>query len=297
MGDVLRFSLIMPTLNRTDDVRRFMNALNEQTFRDLELIVVDQAATDELSTVLEPFRASFPINHIRTGKPLGAAAARNLGAAQATGELIGFPDDDCYYDPDYLRRVSRLMEQHADWDGVTGGVVGLEHYYARQIGAVKRHRVWWQVVEFNLFVRRPVFERVGPMDPTIGPGAKTPWGAGEAADWALSALEAGKFLQYLPDLLVHHPGPLTNPRDDRAEARCVFGYSVGKAHVLRKHGFGFPFAGYLAMRPLYGVIRSLLLGRPGKAKISWAVSRGIMHGWRLSAAQAPSDHDMVVHSA
>jgi len=273
-----------------------MNALRRQTFRDLELIVVDQAAVDELSTVLEPFRADFSIEHIRVGKPIGAAAARNLGAERARGEIIGFPDDDCFYEPDQLERVTRLLNEHADWDGLSGGAVGLEHYYARRAGPMRRHRVWWQVVEFNLFVRRPVFQLVGPMDPQIGPGAKTPWGAGEAADWVLTALEGGKHLFYLPDLRVHHPGPITNPRDDRAEAKCVFGYSVGKAHVLRKHGFSFPFAVYLAIRPLWRLTLNLLRGRVSKAKISWAVSSGIMHGWFLSAALEQAARELIAQS-
>jgi glycosyltransferase involved in cell wall biosynthesis len=287
----LKFSLVMPTLNRPDDVRRFVAALDLQTFRDFELIVVDQNTTDVLTTILAPYQDRFPIRHLHIGKPIGAVAARNLGAKQMQGEILAFPDDDCWYDPDHLQRVRQLLADHREWDGLTTNVHGQEFYYAKRAGPVSRYKVWWQGPEFTLFFRKSLVDAIGPMDATLGPGAKTPWGAGEAADWLMTAVERGHHIQYLPDLRVHHPGPVNNPRSDAAEARCVYGYSMGKGHVCHKHHMPFWYVLYLAARPLASLVKNLIKLKPSKAAISLAVCKGVIWGYFLSIKLAEMAHD------
>jgi glycosyltransferase involved in cell wall biosynthesis len=294
----LKFSLVMPTLNRPDDVRRFVVALDLQTFRDFELIVVDQNSADVLSPILAPYRDRFPIRHLHIGKPIGAVAARNLGAMHMQGEILAFPDDDCWYDPDHLQRVANLLRDHDDWDGLTSNVHGQEFYYAKHAGRVTRYRVWWQGPEFTLFFRKSLVDTIGPMDETLGPGAQTPWGAGEAADWLMTAVEHGSCVAYRPELRVHHPGPLNNPRSDAAEAKCVYGYSMGKGHVCHKHHLPFWYVLYLAARPMATLLKSLLKFKPGKAAISLAVTKGVIWGYFLSIklAQMAQDAEPVTNS-
>ena len=259
-----------------------MKALDTQTFQDLELIVVDQNADDSLRPILQPYLSKFAIKHIQTYKPIGAVAARNMGAREMSGEILAFPDDDCYYEPDFLERVNRELNTHPEWDGLTGNVVGMEHYYSKRPAYLTRFKVWWQGLEFTLFFRKAIVSKIGLMDPAFGPGAKTPWGAGEASDYFLRAMEAGFKLFYLPDLKVHHPGPLTNPRDDKAEAKCVYGYSMGKGHVLHKHHYPFWYVLYLAARPLARAAGWLARLRWSKAAISIAVTKGVIAGYFLS---------------
>lgn len=288
----MRFSLIMPTLDRVTDVQRFMQALSAQSFRDLELIVVDQNADDSLRAVLAPYTSQFPIRHIQTYKPVGAVAARNMGAREMSGDILAFPDDDCFYEPDFLQRVNDALNAHPEWDGLTGNVVGLEHYYSKRPAYVSKFGVWWQGLEFTLFFRKAIIHKIGLMDPAFGPGAKTPWGAGEAADYLLRAMEAGFKLFYDPTLKVHHPGPLTNPRSDAAEAKVVYGYSAGKGHVLHKHHYPFWYVLYLATRPLARGLMNLTRLRWSKAAISFAVTKGVMHGYFLSKRLADAENDV-----
>ncbi len=272
----------MPTLNRVDDVRRFMHALDAQSFRDLELIVIDQNADDTLRQVLAPYLKKFPIKHVQTYQPIGAVAARNMGAQLMSGEVLAFPDDDCFYEPDFLQRVDAELNAHPDWDGLTGNVVGMENYYSKRPAFISRFKVWWQGLEFTLFYRKAIVNKIGLMDPAFGPGAKTPWGAGEGSDYILRAIEAGFKIFYDPSLKVHHPGPLTNPRNDAAEAKCVYGYSMGKGHVLHKHHFPFWYVLYLAARPLARALGNLLALRWSKAAISISVTKGVLIGYFLS---------------
>ena len=288
----MRFSLIMPTLNRVDDVKRFMQSLDAQTFRDLELIVVDQNGDDSLREVLSPYVSHFPIKHIQTYKPIGAVAARNMGAREMTGEVLGFPDDDCFYEPDFLQRVDTALKTHPEWDGLTGNVVGMENYYSKKPAYVTKYRVWWQGLEFTLFYRKAIVNKIGLMDPTIGPGAKTRWGAGEGADYLLRAIAAGFKLFYDPTLKVHHPGPLTNPRSDAAEAKVIYGYSIGKGHVLHKHHYPLWYVLYLAIRPLVRGFGNVFRFRWSKATISFAVTKGVLIGYFLSLRLAEAAGDV-----
>ncbi len=288
----------MPTLNRVADVQRFMEALDAQSFRDLELIVIDQNPDDSLRPVLAPYLNKFPITHVQTHKPIGAVAARNMGAQMMKGEVLAFPDDDCFYEPDFLQRVDEELKTHPDWDGLSGGVVGLEHYYSKKPAFISRYKVWWQGLEFTLFYRKSIIDKIGLMDPTFGPGAKTPWGAGEAADYMLRTIEAGFKVHYDPTLKVHHPGPLTSPRNDADEAKCVYGYSMGKGHVLHKHHLPFWYMLYLAARPMARALGNAFIWRWSKAAISLAVTKGVLTGYFLSIrlAEAASDATVLAQS-
>ena len=285
------FSLVMPTLNRPAEVARFLASLDTQTHRDFELIVVDQNAVDRLSAILAPYTAKFPIKHIRTGKKIGASVARNLGAASMTGDVLCFPDDDCWYDPDCLERVARLLESNPGIDGLTGCVVG-QRYFSKRSRAVNKYRVWWQCMEFSIFFRSRIVDRIGLMDPTMGPGAGTPWGACEGVDYILRAVDAGFNIQYFADLQIHHPGAIDDPRSDWAEARCIYKYSVGKGRVLYDHDYPLWFVAYMMLRPLVGGTVSLLKLRPTKAWISLMVPIGVARGYLIrlfSSADGPQE--------
>jgi glycosyltransferase involved in cell wall biosynthesis len=91
----MKFSLVLATVGRTQEVARFLDSLARQTYRDFELIVVDQNPDDRLVELLRPFELRFPIIHLRCER--GVSRARNLGPKYVSGDIVGFPDDDCWY--------------------------------------------------------------------------------------------------------------------------------------------------------------------------------------------------------
>ena len=97
------FSLIVCTLRRKDTLCRLFESLAMQTFQDFEVIVVDQNMPGFLDEVIDHYRPGFVIAHV-TASP-GLSAARNVGLDRATGDIIAFPDDDCWYDPKTLAKV------------------------------------------------------------------------------------------------------------------------------------------------------------------------------------------------
>ena len=97
----MKFSLVLATVDRSDELERFMFHLNQQICRDFELIVVDQNQDNRVELILAPYFDKFPILHIKSNE-LGASKGRNMGFKYVSGEIIGFPDDDCWYASDLL---------------------------------------------------------------------------------------------------------------------------------------------------------------------------------------------------
>jgi len=96
-----RMSVIVPTRNRRQSLTRALASVETQTFRDREVIVVDDASSDDTILCLAE---CFPVARVFTTKqPCGAAAARNRGIREARGEVVAFLDDDDVWRPSYLQ--------------------------------------------------------------------------------------------------------------------------------------------------------------------------------------------------
>ena len=105
-------SVIIPTFNRAQKVRRAISSVLFQTFRDYEIIVVDDGSTDETSLSLAPFRTH--IRHLAHPKNLGVSAARNTGIRASKGPLIAFLDSDDYWLPEKLALQVAFFESRPE---------------------------------------------------------------------------------------------------------------------------------------------------------------------------------------
>ena len=106
------FSLIVATLNRVTELDRFLVSLEEQSYRDFEVVVVDQNPDDRLVPMLA-LHPRLAIRHLRSER--GLARARNVGLRAARGDIIAVPDDDCWYSEDCLMRVSEWFERFPEY--------------------------------------------------------------------------------------------------------------------------------------------------------------------------------------
>jgi len=96
-----RASVIIPTYNRADLVGEAVDSVLVQTYRDFEIIVVDDASTDNTTEVLA--RYGGQIRYLRRDTNGGCAAARNDAIRASTGEFIAFLDSDDLYLPRRLQ--------------------------------------------------------------------------------------------------------------------------------------------------------------------------------------------------
>jgi len=97
-----QISVILPSWNRAGWLKKSIDSVLEQTFRDFELIVVDDASTDSTQEILTGY--SRKLQSITFVKNLGVSAARNAAIKNCDSEWIAFLDSDDFWHPDKLQK-------------------------------------------------------------------------------------------------------------------------------------------------------------------------------------------------
>lgn len=102
-------SLILPTLGiRDKELSRLISSLNNQKFKDFELIIVSQDNHDIVENTLK--KAEFSFQQIKIDRK-GLSVARNIGIKYIRGDIITFTDDDCWYHEDSLLKVNTYFKE------------------------------------------------------------------------------------------------------------------------------------------------------------------------------------------
>src|SRR5258707_296135 len=107
----------MPAYQAAEYIAAAIDSVLNQTYRDYEIIIVNDGSpdTDELDLVLQGY--SDRIRYISQPNR-GCSAARNAGVLAATGRLIAFLDADDYWNPDYLAEQTAFLENNPSVDVV-----------------------------------------------------------------------------------------------------------------------------------------------------------------------------------
>jgi glycosyltransferase involved in cell wall biosynthesis len=276
----MKISLILATKGRVEEVGKFVRSVSDQGYGDLELIVVDQNEDDRLGGILMQSKVPFPIIRLRSES--GLSRARNVGIAAATGNIMAFPDDDCWYPEGLLARAVLEFRSHPLVGGLTGRSEDGQGQasggsFSRRQGRVDIQNVWRKGISYTIFLRSSVCADVGPFDEELGVGARTSFGSGEETDYLIRAIKLGFNIQYLPDLVVFHPNPILYNRN---HCRKAFRYGVGMGRVLSKHRYKLSFNLYTILRPIAGAFLSLLTLRARKAAYHLAIAGGRICGLR-----------------
>ena len=104
-----KVSVIVPTYNRRQSLESAIASILNQTYRDLEVVVVNDAGTD-VEDLVERLNTSGNIVYLRHARNKGLAAARNTGIRAAHGKYIAYLDDDDIYYPDHIERLVASLE-------------------------------------------------------------------------------------------------------------------------------------------------------------------------------------------
>jgi len=167
-----KVSVIIPTYNRRDFVREAIASVLAQTYRDFELLVVDDGSNDNTSAAVQEFdgvRYVFQANR-------GVSAARNRGVALSDGEFLAFLDSDDLWQPRKLAYQVAFFAAHADaricqteeiW--LRNGVRVNPHNKHRKVGGdiFARSLELCLVSPSAVMLRRELFERVGGFDESL----------------------------------------------------------------------------------------------------------------------------------
>jgi glycosyltransferase involved in cell wall biosynthesis len=167
-------SVVVPVYNRSADLRRAVRSVLTQSYADLELIVIDDASTEDIGRVLEDIQDSR-LRLIRKPVNQGAASARNTGIEAASGRFIAFLDSDDEWLPHKLERQLRQLAGRTDGARIccSGYVIlhAQEGSRAREFRPADRHGTAQQLVlgcnlspGSTLIADRGCFEEIGLFD-------------------------------------------------------------------------------------------------------------------------------------
>lgn len=113
-------SVILPTFNRASSLKEAARSVLSQSWRDLELIIVDDASSEDIGKVVEEL-ADGRVRYVRHDTNGGASRARNTGLATAKGRFIAFQDSDDLWLPGKLARQMAQFDTLPDDVGVVTG--------------------------------------------------------------------------------------------------------------------------------------------------------------------------------
>lgn len=190
--------MIIPARDAAGTLGAALAALAEQdTTARFEVLVVDDGSSDATVAVAES--APVPVTVVQGGGR-GPAAARNAGAAAATGRVLAFTDADCVPEPGWLSAGLRALE---DAELVQGPVLPPEGAelgpFDRFIWVEREHGLYETA---NLLLRRDLFERLGGFESVLVPRRGIELGEDVWLGWR--ARRAGARTTFAGDALVRH---------------------------------------------------------------------------------------------
>ena len=110
-----KVSVIIPAFNNIEYLSKCLISLKESIYSNFEVIVVDDASTLDIKT-----RLSDDIKYYRLDTKSGPAAARNLGASHAKGEILMFLDSDILVRPDIISKVVSIFNANSEISAIFG---------------------------------------------------------------------------------------------------------------------------------------------------------------------------------
>src|SRR3989344_5320813 len=100
----MKISIVISVFNEAGSIKNCLDSLLKQELKDYEIIVINDGSTDRTTEILQEFRNEKKILLLEQ-KHLGPGAARNLGAKEATGEILVFVDADMEYDGNFIEKL------------------------------------------------------------------------------------------------------------------------------------------------------------------------------------------------
>jgi glycosyltransferase involved in cell wall biosynthesis len=164
-----KITVYLVTKNRFRLLKLALASIEAQTFRDFELIVVDDGSSDETSAYLKDYKSSFEYQYFRNETSLGAPSARNRAIQAAKGEFItGLDDDDRFHE----QRLEKLL--HA-WDNRLA-LVTSEDYFEKNNRLIRWNKpaqisldtlLYRNLIGNQIFTRTQYVREVGGFDPNL----------------------------------------------------------------------------------------------------------------------------------
>lgn len=276
-----RFHLVISTIRPPEHIERCLESIRRASV-PVFVTVVEQRAEPDALPYLQDLIDAGHAEHIHEPVVRGVSRGRNRGLAVLRGDIVAFPDDDCWFDDGVLELLSeRFDEQHLDGAAIPCRAAddsGTMLRWRRRPCRVTSWRVPRTIVAAGIFLRRELLEQHGLFDVALGTGSATPFGSGEENDLVIRALAHGAAIQYMPDTTVRHGDFRLGGMTEETLAK-VLRYNRGFGRVLRKHRLRGQ-AAYWITRSVAAVLVARVRRDGDGVRFQRAQLRGRWQGWR-----------------
>lgn len=170
-------SAILPVYNEESTIRTTLDCLFAAAIPGMEIIVVDDASTDNTAKIC----LEYPVTLLRQSENHGPAYSRNYGVAHSTGEWLLFLDADISFDSDLIRRMATALENNPSHAGVLSltspeplnagyapRFVALQDYLRYSGIYDNGYRSWSYITTRFGILKRSVFDEIGGFNESLG---------------------------------------------------------------------------------------------------------------------------------
>jgi len=273
------FSLIVPTIGRTDQLQLLLRSMERSTFKSFEVIVVDQNQDNRIDEICELSRKILNLRHLKVDFK-GAARARNYGSKFANGLYINFPDDDCELLENLLNDVYLTITKKKLL--VLNGMC-VDKY--NNIGSTKfhmdekfigLHNMWGRCIEATSFFEKQIFIEIGGYDEAFGVGSI--YGGDEAPELMIRLIKKlpPQTIFYSYKIKFFHPLKAVNYADSDLQRSYSFARGGGALFAKWSIFFMYLHAANIIARSLL----ALILFKGNKRKFYWYRIKGFLDGYK-----------------
>ena len=284
----MKYSIIVPVYNRPDEVDELLESLCKQSFKDFEVIIVEDGSSVACKEVCDKYMERLDLKYFLKQNS-GPGQSRNYGAERSKGEYLIVLDSDVVLPEDYLQTVEdELLRQSADAFGgpdrahdsftdtqkaisysmtsffTTGGIRGgkkkLDKFYPRS---------------FNMGIRRDVYMQLGGFSKMR---------FGEDIDFSIRIFDAGYKCRLFPDAWVWHK----RRTDMRKFFRQVYNSGIARINLHKRHPGSMKLVHLLPMVFTVGVILLFLIACFGRVMMVYGNPADFYDWyWLVIAALSP----------
>ncbi len=279
----MKISLVLATLGRDKDVADFLTSLTCQTYKNFELIIIDQNRDGKIDAIVGQFNDCLTVRHIKVDF-VGNARARDYGIGLAQGRIVAFPDDDCAYDKEVLKQVVAEFTKRKNLSILVAGSYAFSSSrFSIGVNSSKAQyfsRFQMMGVEFTQFFdRNKIDAKQFHLDHDFGIGSK--YSGGEGFELLYRLLRVGNTAFYTPGIKIYHP--------DKDHYKLGTGrmlmYSTGVGAYIRKFAnqqdayILYYIARKMFVAPLLKMLFALISLNPRKLAYSFYNLVGIWRGF------------------
>ncbi|MBR6141648.1 MAG: glycosyltransferase [Bacteroidaceae bacterium] len=264
----MKYSIIVPVYNRPDEVDELLQSLTLQTYKDMEVIIVEDGSSLPCEEVVRRYAGKLPLRYYMKENS-GPGQTRNYGAEHSQGEWLIFLDSDCVLPPGYLQAVEDELSDNvlpikgelegvSAWGGpdkahdsftpvqkaisysmtsflTTGGIRG---------GKKQMDKKFYPR-SFNLGIRRSLFRQLGGFSSMR---------FGEDIDLSIRIYESGANCRLFPEAWVWHK----RRTDFRKFFKQVHNSGIARINLMKRHPGSLKFVHLLPMLFTVGTFACLL---------------------------------------